>query len=111
MKIRNVINALQRFEQDNPDMNVSICLNVSKRGVLANNNFIFKNIDDRDLLLISPSDNHWAEQLANRKWENIPDGYRPPLLTPCGEECEPLQDLKTQLNEFYIKYGPVERRM
>ena len=59
MRIDKLIAALQRFEQSDPDTNVSICLDVSLDGVLANNNFILHDMGDweakHQLVLIAPS--------------------------------------------------------
>lgn len=63
MKIKNMISTLQRFEKDFPNMDVGICLDVSEEGVLANNNFVFHNVEDRHLVLISPESLRKAEQL------------------------------------------------
>lgn len=67
MNISKVIMALQRFEIVNPNMEVGICLEVSEKGVLANNNFLFHNVEDVALVLISPETFHYAEQLYELK--------------------------------------------
>lgn len=59
MNIRAMIETLQRFEKINPDMNVAICIEVSKKGVLGNNNFVFHNVEDTNLILIAPT---WYEK-------------------------------------------------
>ena len=62
-----MIAALKGYEEHFPNMNVGICLNVSEEGVLANNNFLFHNVEDTYLVLISPETLRKAEQLYELK--------------------------------------------
>ena len=63
MKIQDMIAALKGYEEHFPNMNVGICLNVSEEGVLVNNNFLFHNVENTNLVLISPETFRKAEQL------------------------------------------------